>query len=187
MSAGRLPPMPRRGRAVARAAAAGLCVLAAAVCGCGYVVGDGFSRDARTIHVPMFTSDSFRRGQGERLTEAVHKQIQQRTPYRLVTGSMPADTRLVGHIREVRKDVLTETQFDDVRELQLLYGVELRWEDLRTGQILATRTVPLTGGATALVADATFAPEVGQSLATAEQQALDDLAREIVNIMEVPW
>lgn len=169
--------------AAAAALLAAVCVLTA---GCGYAIGDGFAADIRTVHVPMFTSDSFRRGQAERLTEAVHKQINLRTPYRLVTGNTPADARLVGHIAEIRKDLLTETRFDDPRELQILYGVQLRFEDLRTGRVIASRTVPLSG-MTALVADATLAPELGQSLATAEQTALDDLAREVVNVMEVPW
>ena len=160
--------------------------IAASISGCGYAVGNGFAADVRTVHVPMFTSDTFRRNQAEQLTEAVHKQISLRTPYRLVTGDTPADARLTGHIVEVRKDLLTEDRFDDARELQVFTGIRLRFEDLRTGRIIASRTVPLTGE-TALVADATFAPEIGQSLATAQQAVFDDLAREVVNVMEVPW
>ena len=166
------------------AAAAVLC--AALLSGCGYAVGGGFRPDVRTVHVPMFTSDTFRRGQAERVTEAVHKQIELRTPYRLVTGSQAADARLTGHLAEVRKDLLTETRFDDQRELQVFYGVVLRFEDLRTGRLIAERTVPISG-LTPLAADASFAPELGQSLATAEQTAMDDLAREVVAVMERPW
>lgn len=155
--------------------------------GCGYVVGNGFQSDVRTIHVPMFTSDAFRRNVAERVTESVHKQIEQRTPYRVVTAASQADTRLVGHISSVRKDLLSETEFDDVRELQVLYEVQLRWEDLRTGAVLATRNVPLDRAFGDLAVSATMAPEVGQSLATAEQSVIDQLGREIVNLLEVPW
>lgn len=155
--------------------------------GCGYVVGNGFARDIRTVHVPMFTSDSFRRNASERLTEAVHKQIEQRTPYRLVTAGDQADTRLIGHITSVRKDLLLEDKFDDVREAQLSYQVELRWENLRTGQLIATRNVPLTQGFASLSSEATLIPEIGQSMATAEQAAVDEMARDIVNLLEVPW
>lgn len=155
--------------------------------GCGYVVGNGFARDARTIHVPMFTSETFRRNTAERLTEAVHKQIEMRTPYRLVTANEQADTRLVGHITAVQKDLLLETRFDDVREAQLSYEVQLRWEDLRTGQLIASRNVPLSQGFAELTSASSLIPEIGQSLATAEQSAVDQMARDVVNLLEVPW
>jgi hypothetical protein len=38
-----------------------------------------------------------------------------------------------------------------------------------------------------LAAQAEFAPEVGQSLATGDQTAIDRLARNIVDMMEKPW
>lgn len=155
--------------------------------GCGYVVGNGFAHDVRTIHVPMFTSDSFRRQTAERVTEAVHKQIESRTPYRLVTVGDQADTRLVGHIVDVRKDPLFETRFDDVRELQVLYAVQLRWEDLRTGALISSRTVPLDRAFGDLTATGTLIPEVGQSFATSEQAAIDQIARDVVNLLETPW
>lgn len=160
---------------------------ASLISGCGYVVGNGFSHEARTIHVPMFTSDTFRRNTAERLTEAVHQQIELRTPYRLVTAGDAADTRLVGHISAVRKDLLLEDRYDDVREAQLSYEVQLRWEDLRTGDLIASRNVPLSQGFAELTASATLIPEIGQSYASAEQTAVDQMARDIVNLLEVPW
>lgn len=155
--------------------------------GCaGYMVGGAYAPDIRTVHVPTFTTDSYRRGFELQLTEAVQKQIQQQTPYRLTKGP-GADTRLTGHIIEIRKDRLTENKFDDPRELQLSLAVEVRWEDLRSGQILAQRQVPLGANTAQLIANANFAPEVGQSLATATQDAVDQLARQIVGMMEAPW
>ena len=32
-----------------------------------------------------------------------------------------------------------------------------------------------------------FYPEVGQSISTAQQRAIDTLARQIVGLMEAPW
>lgn len=155
--------------------------------GCaGYMVGGGYAPDVRTVHVPTFTTDSFRRGFELQLTEAVHKQIQQRTPYRL-SSEHGADTRLTGHVIEIRKDVLTENQYDDPRELQLSLAVEVRWEDLRTGQMLAQRQIPLGSNAAQLIAQTSFAPELGHSLATATQNVVDQLARDIVGMMEAPW
>jgi hypothetical protein len=161
-------------------------VVLLAISGCGYMVGGTYAPDIRSVHVPTFTSESYRRGFELALTEAVHKQIQQRTPFRLTKGST-ADTRLTGHLVDVRKDVLGENQFDDPRELQLSVAVEVRWEDTRSGQVLAQQRVPLGAQAAQLIAYADFAPEVGHSLATATQDAVDQLARQIVGMMETPW
>ena len=154
--------------------------------GCGYMVGNLYKADVRTVEVPIFQNDTFRRGLEYQLTEAVQKQIQTHTTYRLAKGP-GADTRLTGRIVGVRKNVLGETQYDDPRELQLSIYVVVTWEDLRTGQLLATQEVPLQPQAIPVTGQAEFAPEVGHSLATATQDATDRLAQQIVNMMEAPW
>ncbi len=153
--------------------------------GCGYMVGNAYGPDVRTVEVPIFENDTFRRGIEYQLTESVQREIQLRTPFRLVKG--PADTRLTGRIVEARKNVLGETRNDDPRELQLALFVRVTWEDLRTGQLLAQQEVPLQPQAIPTVGVAEFAPEVGQSLASATQDATNRLARQIVNMMEAPW
>jgi hypothetical protein len=154
--------------------------------GCGYMVGNAYGPEVRTIEVPIFQNDSFRRGIEYQLTEAVHKEIQSRTPFRLSKGP-GTDTRLTGRIVDIRKDVLGETQFDDPRELQYSVFVRVTWEDLRTGRLLAEQEVPIDPQSIPLVGQAEFAPEIGQSLATATQEATDRLARQIVNMLETPW
>lgn len=160
----------------------GLCVLA----GCGYMVGNAYGPEVRTVEVPLFENETFRRGLEYQLTEAVQKEIQTRTPYRLSKG-LGSDTRLTGRIVGVQKTVLGETQYDDPRELQVAMFVVVTWEDLRTGQLLASQEVPLQPQAIPVIGQAEFAPEIGQSLATATQEATDRLARQIVNMMEAPW
>ena len=156
------------------------------IAGCGYTVGNGFNPDVKTVSVPIFENDTFRRGIEVQLTEAVQKEIQKRTPYRLAKGSN-ADTRLTGRIVQSRKDVLGENQFDDPRELQLALMIVTKWENLRTGEVLAVQEVPLSPTAIPLTSQTEFAPEVGQSLATGTQDSIDQLARRIVNMMETPW
>ena len=65
--------------------------------------------------------------------------------------------------------------------------VEVTWEDMRTGRILSQQEVPISADVVQLVSQASFAPEVGQSLATATQSATDSLANQIVQLMESPW
>lgn len=156
------------------------------VSGCGYTVGSPYSAEIRSVYVPTFSSNQFRRGVELQLTEAVQKQIQQRTPFRLAKEGA-ADTRLRGRIVNFQKGVLGETGQDDARELQINLAVEVTWEDLRTGQVLAQQQIPIGPDIVMQTTQAEFAPEVGQSLATATQTAVDRLARNIVDMMEQPW
>lgn len=161
-------------------------LLAVLLSGCGYMVGQNYSAQWRTIDVPIFENNTFRRGIEYQLTEAVQKEITRRTPYRLATGG-DADTRLTGRIVDVRKDVLGETRFDDPRELQISLLVRVTWEDRRTGQVLATQELPLQPVDVPLAAQTEFAPEVGHSLATGMNDAVNQMARRIVNMLEMPW
>ena len=154
--------------------------------GCGYVMGSFHANDVRTVAVPIFESNSARRGIEYQLTEAVQNEIKTRTPYRIAKEPY-ADTRLVGRIIDIRKDPLTQTRDDDVRSMRSVLAVRVVWEDLRNGNVLAEQTVPLDQLGVDLDATAAFSPELGQSQATATQRAIDQLAAQIVDRMEAPW
>ncbi len=140
----------------------------------------------QTVHVPVFRSESFRRNLDYLLTEAVQKEIKTRTPYRLA-DALTADTILQGKIVEIRKTPLSETRFDDPRELQLLVGAEVTWIDRRSGQILQQHVFPLGPEMMQHASQVAFAPEAGHSLATAQQESARRLAAQIVDLMEAPW
>jgi outer membrane lipopolysaccharide assembly protein LptE/RlpB len=159
-------------------------VLAAS--GCGYTIGNQFQQNVQTVYVPICTTEDFRRGTEFQLTEAVQKQIQERTPFRLAKDDR-ADTKLTMKIKSIRKTVLGTTAQNDPRELQLQYAVEVVWEDLRTGRILAQNKVSIEPEVTRLFAQSEFAPELGQSLATGTQEAIQKMARQVVEMMEAPW
>ena len=155
--------------------------------GCGYMVGGPYRRDVETVHVPIFTSTSFRRDVELQLTEAVHREIQKRTHYRLVKGPH-ADTRLTGRITRIRKRVLGESADDGGRELQFEVSVIVTWQDLRNNEpIVNQRTIQLDPDAVRLLSHSSFTPETGGSLATARKRAIDNLARQVVTLMETPW
>lgn len=154
--------------------------------GCGYLVGSPYPAEIRTIHVPTFTNETFRRGFELQVTEAVHKKIELQTPFRLMK-SPQADTMLSGRIVSINKRPANQNRYDDPRELELAIGIEVTWTDNRTGNVLAQRTCPVGPQLSHALAHASFAPETGQSLATATQQAVDQLAAEIVGMMESPW
>lgn len=154
--------------------------------GCGYIVGSPYGAEVRSVDVPTFTNETFRRGYELQLTEAVHKKIELNTPFRLMKGPQ-ADTRLTGKIVSINKRSANQNRYDDPRELELAIGIEVTWINNRTGAILAQRTTPVGPQLTHAIAHASFAPETGQSLATATQDAVDQLATEIVGMMEAPW
>lgn len=156
--------------------------LASGLHGCAaYRIGNQalFRPEVRSIHVPVFESDSFRAFLGERLTEAVVKEIEARTPYK-VTSLDSADSILQGKIVADRKRVLIESRTDEARDIQVSLMVQVGWTD-RYGR-------PLMKSQQLKVQEMTnFVPEGGQSMATAQQVVIDRIARDIVSQMEVNW
>lgn len=153
-----------------------------ALTGCaGYNVGNQFLHrsDIRTVHVSMFESDSYRRFLGQRLTEAVVKQIELETPL-TVTEPALANSFLQGRLVSEKKRVLGENFHDDPRDIQLEWRLEVTWVD-RAGVPLMQRQL------LRIDQDVNFIPEGGQSLSSAQQEVIQRLARSIVGQMEMPW
>lgn len=145
-----------------------------------------FRPDVRTVHVPVFESDSFRRNLGERLTEAVVKEIESRTPYKVV-GSTDADSILNGRIVVERKRSVAENYYDDVRDIETDMIVEVGWVSRRGEMLMQRSGMPFGPLNVTISEDSQFFPEAGQSLEVAQQNVIDQLAREIVGQMEVWW
>jgi hypothetical protein len=193
-AAGRPQPevaAPRRsGR---RLAPLGLCLLAAllflAVSGCaGYRIGNEtlYPCEIRTVYVPVFQSASFRRNLGERLTEAVIKEIELKTPYKVV-GTSDADSVLSGRITGETKRVLVENRYDEPREVEVNLQVQAQWVDRQSHLIHPMTPVPVPSELVTITENANLVPEVGGSVATGHQQAIHRLAEQIVSMMEAPW
>jgi hypothetical protein len=159
------------------------------LCGCaGYQIGNQalFPDDVRTVYVPVFKSNSFRRNLGERITEAVVKAIERRTPYKVVNDPN-ADSVLTGRLVSESKHVLVPDNTGDARDVQVAMKVEVSWVD-RKGRLLRdNKSVPLPQEVVDVSATADLVAEVGQSTATAQQQAICRLAEQIVGLMEKPW
>ncbi|MBA61878.1 MAG: hypothetical protein CMJ76_05870 [Planctomycetaceae bacterium] len=164
------------------------CLLPMFLIGCtGYQLGNKnlFRPDIRTVHVPVVHSESFRRGLGERLTESIVKEIELRTPYKVVDASQ-ADSIFQARIVDEHKRVIAENQFDEARDIEAQMIVEVSWLD-RQGQQLIQRTeIPVDEGIY-IAQSASFVPEGGQSLVTAQQEVMQKLASQIVAQMELPW
>lgn len=155
---------------------------------CGYTIGSPYRGDISTVHVPVFTSNgTFRRGVEFQLTEAVQKTIENQTDFRLAK-ECDADTQLIGRIIGLNKRRLGEDGNDEVREAQYELVVQVSWVDLRNNRTeIRQQTIPIPPDVVPLFSQASFAPEIGQSMASARQRAVDTMARQIVQLMQSQW
>jgi hypothetical protein len=122
---------------------------------------------------------------GERLTEAVVKEIESQTPYKVVPSS-DADSVLTGVIGQAQKKTQVSAPSDDPREIEFRVSCRVQWVN-RRGDLIRQQVVSVPDTLIPATGRGTLVPEVGQSGATAQQQAIDDLARQIVSMMETPW
>src|SRR5947209_5996378 len=121
-------------QAAAVALLAGWCAWGGA--GCGYSSKSLYPASVNTVAVPIFGNKTFRREWEMRLTEAIDKNIEYRTPYKLAPQGK-ADTLLTGEIVDIQEQVLTRRYGPNIpRETQLTLVVDFTWKDLRTGRIL---------------------------------------------------
>ncbi|MGC8625300.1 MAG: LPS assembly lipoprotein LptE [Phycisphaerae bacterium] len=161
---------------------AGLLVLASLTtlpAGCGYTMNSIYPAGIHTVAVPIWKNRTFRRGLEFRLTEAIDKNIESRTPYRLAPLNQ-ADTELTGTIEQVQEGVLSNSfQTNLPQETQITLVVNFTWRDLHSGKVLSRRVHFATSS--------TEIPQVGQQLADAEQIAVERMARAVVNQMQKSW
>ena len=145
-----------------------------------------FRDDVRTVYVPVARNDTFRHDLGPRLTEAVIRQIELRTPYK-VTGDPAADSTLSIRVTQETKQVLTRAGTNEPRALDAVASAIISWTDRRGNPILQNQLTIEASLATALTQGSRFVPEAGQSIETALQDTIDDLADQIVSQMELRW
>ncbi len=156
--------------------------------GCaGYQFGQQslYASDVKTVHVPVFESNSFRRNLGERLTDAVVREIELKTPSKVVSSDT-ADSVLFGRIGSETKRNVAEDRFDNPRISELSFVVQADWHR-RNGEPLGSGiSIPVPDGLRVMEASQMI-PEAGQSITTTQQKIIDKLAQDIVAQMEMPW
>ncbi|HLL88043.1 MAG TPA: LPS assembly lipoprotein LptE [Tepidisphaeraceae bacterium] len=160
------------------------------VAGCGYSTNGSapagdyqwrslYRQDVRTVAVPIFNTKSFNRGDEFRLTTAVAKQIEARTPYKLAPRER-ADTILEGEVVLSRVTTVSERYYTAQPQEQLMVAtVNFTWKDLRTGQILVERR--------GFEDSATYYPTLGEGRYYASQETAERLAVAIVQELQAEW
>jgi hypothetical protein len=166
----------------------------------GYTTESLYDLTIRSIRVPIFANKTLQKGLEFQLTQAVIREIQSKTPYKIVQEGSHADTELICTISNWQKNALNINQLGEIRQAELVLTVEAIWRDLRPGrcnQLLSKDTkageplaAPLPGTPSPPVlvqAKGSYAVEVGESNATATKDAIDRLAVNLVSLMEKPW
>ena len=170
-----------------------IATIAFVVTGCaGYRFGNNtlYAPNVRTIYVPVFQSDSFRTTPsidlGERLHEAVCKEIEKRTPFKVVGDEATADSVLTARVVADTKRMRVESPTDQSRMVEMNYQVLVTWAD-RGGSVIASGDVPLPAATVDVGQAAALVPEFGRSVASTQMESIEKLAQQIVGLMEEPW
>jgi len=162
---------------------AALMLLACALGGCGYSLEPLHPTDVKTVAVPMWQrgSEVYRREIEMRLTEALVKEIELATRYKVVSRAK-AQTELTGSIDRIEQRVLTfDPDTGMPRELEMTVFVTFQWKDLRKGTVLVERSNFSTAGT--YITGAPFNRDFFQG----SEDVLNKLARRIVQQMETSW
>ncbi len=166
--------------------------LPALLAGCAaYRFGNNtlYAPNVRTVYVPMVQSESYRTTPGidlgERLTEALCKEIEKRTPFKVV-GDPNADSVLTARIVADTKRMVVESPTDQSRQVEMNMQVLVTWAD-RGGAVLASGNVPMPAASVDVGQAAMLVPEFGRSVVTTQQEAIVKLAQQVVGLMEEPW
>lgn len=156
--------------------------------GCaGYQIGAQslYTANIQTIYIPMVKAPSFSSHLSERITEAVAKEVELRTPYK-VARACYADAVLNIEIIEYKQGINFKDKWGGPRQnnLEMRAKVELVNRRTQTAESVYEFSLDQEG---IVLGHGSMIPVAGQSTATEQQEAIDRLARSIVNSLERPW
>lgn len=166
---------------------AALAIAAALLAGCasdprsGYTIASAWDESIRTVGVPMFDNVTFSHGLEVSLTDAVVRQIQARTPWR-VTSPETADTTLTAVIRAVDLQRLSTARVTGLGEqVAVEVTIDFEWKDNASGRVLVARRD--------FRATEAFVPALGvnERIELAQNAVVNELARDIVDALRSSW
>ena len=174
---------PQSNRARLKHVAFGLGALAllSSAGGCGYSHEPLYPQDVRTVAVPIFDNRSFYRHVEEDVAEALIKEIELRTPYKVV-ASGEADTQIHATITQVDQSRMSRSRDGGLpQELELIIRASFQWQDRRSGKTLRQRS--------GMVATGRYVPAYppAEPYQVAQHDAAERLAQQIVAVMGADW
>jgi len=147
----------------------------------GYSFASTYSDDVATIAVPIFENVTYERGVEFDLTDALIKEIEARTPYK-VTSSDRADTVLIGKVRRVELEQISKSPLTGLsEEVVITVTIDFEWQDLLSGKPLLRRE--------GFAGHGLFVPSTptGERIELGRLAAVEQLAQDIVSEMRGAW
>jgi hypothetical protein len=147
----------------------------------GYAFTSAHPAHVHSIAVQIFQNETFTRGIEIDLSDALVKEIQRATPYRVVTTG-DAQTVLTGTITRSRLQQLTVARTTGMgEEIAVDLYVDFEWRDARTGEPLIRREN--------LRAVEVFVPArpTNERLELGQHAAVQEMARAIIAEMRASW
>jgi len=147
----------------------------------GYNTTELFPEEYQTVAIDIFDNRTFYQGVEFDVTEAIAKEIELRTPYKIVSNTV-ADTVITGTVRAVNQQVLSRVREGAIpQEMQIIVQISYEWKDVRSGKVIRKRG-NLAGSGEYIPTRGVGEPyEVGQHRAAAE------IARDLVSDMRRDW
>jgi hypothetical protein len=133
------------------------------------------------VALPIFRNDSLMRGFERDLADALVKQVEQSTPYK-VRSEAAADMALRGTITSVDLVQLSKDPATGLaNEMMVRMRVDFEWVDLRTGERIV--------GKSGVESSALFVPSypAREPLELGRFVAVEQLARDLVAAMQSNW
>jgi hypothetical protein len=150
----------------------------------GYSFQPARSAQVRTITIPVFDNQTFSHDIEVQLTEAIVKEIQRTTPWRILSGQAAgsADTSLTGTINASTTRALSNGRTTGLaQEVGVTLTVDFDWRDNRSQKLLVSRR--------SFTASQAFVPAQGtqERLEIGQFGAIQELARDIVAELRSTW
>ena len=146
------------------------------VSGCGYSQKSLISRKINSIYITTFENNTFIRGIEFDIAKAVKDEIMSRTSLRIVQKDS-ADTILTGKIGGSVQSAISQSK-DNIVESSVFISASITLLDTRTGIVLRSGS---TGGGAEFIVDR------GENVQSATEEAIANLARNLVNQLEEKW
>jgi hypothetical protein len=161
-----------------------MAIVMLAITGCassGYTAEPLFPKNVRTVALSILANRTFYRGVEFDLSEALAKEIELRTPYKIASHAS-ADTLISGTVSSLNQNVLSRTNVAGMpQEVQVTITAGFEWKDQRSGEVLRKRA--------RVVGTGQYIPTmtVSEPFEIAQHRAVEELAREMVSIMASDW
>jgi hypothetical protein len=145
----------------------------------GYQWHSLYRQDFQTVAVPVFVNRTYRRGLENELTKTIIEQMEEHTPYKVVSKEK-ADTILEGEIVAAQVNtVSTDIETGLPQEQLYTIVVSFTWKNLRTGDILVQRRN--------FNQQSNFVPFLGESSSVGSTNAIQQLALAVVQELQADW